>query len=92
MEFNTIEIMILVIVLYLLSTVLKLDGRIKGIKHTLDRISKGMDIPESPVDPEIKRLLSEGNDVKAVKRARELFGLTLLEGKQYIDGLKIADK
>lgn len=92
MEFTSIEVLILVLVLYLLSTVLKLDGRIKGMKHTLDRIAKGMDITGNPVDPEIKRLLSEGNDVKAIKRARELFGLTLLEGKQYIDGLKSAEK
>ena len=92
MEFNIIEILILIIVLYLLSTVIKIDGRIKGIKYTLDQISKGIDIPESPIDPEIKRLINEGNDVKAIKRARELFGLTLLEGKQYVDGLKIESK
>lgn len=92
MAFHIIEILILIIVLYLFATVIKIDGRIKGMKYSLDQISKGIDIPENPIDPEIKRLINEGNDVKAIKRSRELFGLTLLEGKQYVDDLKVDNK
>lgn len=88
MELDVIGILTLALVLYLLSTVIRLDGQIKSMKHTLDQISKSVDIPESPIDPEIKRLINENNDIKAIKRARELFGFTLLEGKQYIDNLK----
>ncbi|AQU79574.1 hypothetical protein [Planococcus faecalis] len=92
MESNFIEILILVLILYLFATVIKLSGQIKGMKHTLTQLSKGMNIPESPIDPEIKRLIEEGNDVKAIKRARELFGYTLLEGKKYVDDMKIEYK
>ena len=92
MDFNIIEILILVIVLYLFSAVIKLDGRIKAMQNKLDRISKQVGMPESPVNPEIMQLIDEGNDVKAIKRARELFGFTLLEGKEYIDDLKTKDK
>lgn len=92
MEFHILEILILVVVLYLFATVIKIDGRTKAMKYALDQISKGLDIPESAIDPEIKIFINEGNDVKAIKRARELFGLTLLEGKQYVDNLKLKNK
>lgn len=92
MESSLIEILILVLVLYLLAIVIKISGQITGMKHTLNQLSKGMNIPESPIDPEIKKLIEEGNDVKAIKRARELFGFTLLEGKKYVEAMKTEHK
>ncbi|TSJ63524.1 hypothetical protein FPQ13_09135 [Allobacillus salarius] len=32
-------------------------------------------------------LLKEGKEVQAVKEVRQAFGLSLLEAKQYVDGL-----
>ena len=34
------------------------------------------------------KLIKDGKDVKAIKKARETLGLSLLEGKEYIDKLK----
>ncbi len=87
-----IEILTLILILYLFSTVMKLESRMKGMKNTLDQIAQKVVISESFDDPEIKKLIDEGNDIQAIKRARELFGFTLLEGKQYVETLKTEAK
>ena len=94
MEFN--DVLVLAICIYLLSTVIKLNDRVKGLEYTLNQISKQKELPESPINNELhnelRQLLNEGNDVKAVKRVRETLGLSLLEAKQYIDVLKLESK
>lgn len=91
MEFYII-VGLLLICLYLLSTVIKLTSRVKGLELKLGHVSKQIDVPESPINNELRQLLKEGNDVKAVKRVRETIGLSLLEAKQYIDVLKLEVK
>jgi len=91
-EFNFVEVFILFICIYILSTVIKLNGRVKGLKYTLDKISKQIDVPENPINNELRQLLNEGNDIEAVKRVRETLGLSLVEAKQCIDALKFEDK
>jgi len=91
-EFNFVEVFILFICIYILSTVIKLNGRFKGLKYTLDQISKQIDVPENPINNELRQLLNEGNDIEAVKRVRETLGLSLVEAKQCIDALKFEDK
>ena len=78
--------------IYLLSTVNKLNNRVKGLEYTLEQMSKQVDIPENPINNELRQMLIEGNDIKAVKRVRETLGLTLLEAKKYIDVLKLEVK
>ncbi|MEG0692996.1 MAG: hypothetical protein RR444_07925 [Oscillospiraceae bacterium] len=92
MEFYIVNVLILFICLYLLSTISKLNSRVKGLENTLEQISKQVDLPESPINNELRQLLKEGNDVKAVKRVRETSGLSLIEAKQYIDVLKLEVK
>ncbi|WP_339171594.1 hypothetical protein MKY51_10055 [Solibacillus sp. FSL R5-0691] len=88
MEFSILEAVILFICAYLLLTVVNLNNRIKEMQSTLKQITKQTITPDHPINNELKQLLKEGADVKAVKRARELLGLSLLEAKQYIDKLK----
>ncbi|MEG0440603.1 MAG: hypothetical protein RR587_15320 [Solibacillus sp.] len=92
MEFYIVNVLMLFICLYLLSTVSKLNSRVKGLEYTLEQISKLVDVPESPINNELRQLLKECNDVKAVKRVRETLGLSLIEAKQYIDVLKLEVK
>lgn len=87
-----IEFFILVAILYLVLLVVKLEGRLKAMQYKLDQLSKNMDITEGPIDDELRELIHDGYDVKAIKRARETMGLSLLEGKQYIDRLKSEEK
>ncbi|MED1601925.1 hypothetical protein [Alkalihalophilus marmarensis] len=44
-----------------------------------------------PVDDEIRELLKKGQRVEAVKLARDELGLSLVEGKKYVDGLSEED-
>ena len=92
MEFNIIDILILFICFYLFSIVIKLNSRVKGLEYKLEQISRQIDLPESPINNELRQLLNEGNDVKAVKRVRETLGLSLIKAKQYIDVLKLEGK
>lgn len=93
MEFNIMIIsLLLVIFIYLLSTISKLNSRVKVLENKLKHLSNQTDVSESPINNELRQLLNEGNDVKAVKRVRETLGLSLIEAKQYVDGLKLEGK
>ncbi|WP_438311714.1 hypothetical protein [Sporosarcina sp. FA9] len=89
MEINLIEILFLIVVLCILSAVLKINRRVKGIKYILDQLSKQNNVPENPINDELRELISKGEDIKAEKIARKTLGLSLLEGKQYVDDLKL---
>ncbi|RKQ34663.1 hypothetical protein [Oceanobacillus halophilus] len=88
MAIHFLEVAALVGILYLLFKVVKLQNYVRGMKYNLDLIMKQVGTPENPIDDELHILLKEGKDVKAVKVAREKMGLSLLEGKQYVDKLK----
>ena len=90
--FNIVGGLLLLIFIYLLTTVDKLKGRVKGLEYRLNHITNQMNVPENPINNELRQLIKEGNDVKAVKRVRETLGLSLIEGKQYIDVLKLEVK
>ena len=92
MEFNIIDVLLLFVCLYLFSTVIKLNSRVKGLEYRLERISPQTELPKDPINNELRQLLNEGNDVKAVKRVRETLGLSLIDAKQYIDALKLEGK
>ncbi|MBY7144069.1 hypothetical protein KFZ56_13635 [Virgibacillus sp. NKC19-3] len=77
--------------MYLLHRIDKLEGRIKGMRYRLDQVAKQVDVPEPPINDELRELIKEGEEVRAVKEAREALGLSLVEGKQYVDALKPED-
>lgn len=60
----------------------------KRIQYTLDQLTKQHGLPENPINNELRELIKDREDVKAIKKARENLGLSLLEGKNYIDKLK----
>lgn len=90
MEFTFAAILLLVI-MYLLHRIDKLEGRIKGMRYRLDQVANQVDVPEPLINDELRKLIKEGEDVRAVKKARETLGLSLVEGKQYVDALKFED-
>ena len=92
MAFNIIDLLILIICLYLLVIIFRLEGRVKSMKYTLDRMTQQDTMANEAVNSELRGLLNEGKEVKAVKRTRELLGFSLLEAKQYIDKLKAEEK
>lgn len=76
-----------VIIFMLYDKLTKLEMRFKRMKATLDQIELQVEVPEHPINDELRILLKEGKDVQAVKKAREVLGLSLLEAKQYVDAL-----
>lgn len=78
---------LLVIIFMLYDKLTKLEMRFKSMKATLDQIALQVEIPEHPINDELRKLLKEGKDIQAVKKAREVLGLSLLEAKQYVDAL-----
>ena len=88
MDFTILDIVILIVCVFLLLMVINLSSRLKEMQSMLKRLTTQTITPDHPINDELKQLLKEGSDVKAVKRAREVLGLSLLEAKQYIDQLK----
>ncbi|MGG1686488.1 hypothetical protein [Pseudalkalibacillus sp. NRS-1564] len=64
-----------------------LSVRMKSMHDQLNRMAQHLDLPEHPINDELRELMKEGKTVEAVKKAREVFGLSLLEAKEYVDGL-----
>ena len=89
MEFNFIEVMTLILIVFLFSAVIKLTGQVKGLQYMLNQMYNQTGIP---IDHELKQLIHAGKDVKAVKVVRDTLGLSLIEAKQYIDALKMERK
>ena len=83
-----IEYLIILAIVYVMVTIGKLEGRIKGLQHSLQQISKQVGVSTEVIDNEVRDLLEEGKDVAAVKRVRETLGLTLVEAKRYVDQFK----
>ncbi|MCR8645754.1 hypothetical protein NV379_24235 [Paenibacillus sp. N1-5-1-14] len=81
-------IIALFIIISLSARVGTLERRIKRMQSTLDQLAEQSGLPEHPINDELRELIKEGEDVKAIKKARETLGLSLLEGKEYIDRLK----
>ena len=92
MEYTFIPSIILLAVFFIIIKLIRLEGRIKDMKYTLDQISNQMELPENPINEDLRKLLKENKDVEAVKMARENLGLSLVGAKKYVDDLKFADK
>ncbi len=75
------------LVLFLLLKVITLETRLKGMKYTLEKLAEHSNV-EDPINNYLRDLIKEGNDVLAVKRARDHLGLSLIEAKNYIENLK----
>jgi len=88
MDVSFIDAVLLAGIACLLFIVSKMDDRIKGMKISLEQMRKAMDLPENPINDELRELIREGKEVRAVKKAREALGLSLVEGKKYVDALR----
>lgn len=85
---STVLSILLLIVIYLLFSLNKLEGQVKRLNYTINQIAAKLEIHEPPVNEEIHHLLKEGNETEAIKRVREEMGLSLIEAKKYVDNIK----
>ena len=87
MEFTFISI-ILIIFIYLTAKINKLEQNMKQLKTSLEQVMKEVEIPEHPINGRLYELIQDGKEIKAIKEARASLGLSLIEGKEYIENLK----
>ncbi|HAT4212710.1 TPA: hypothetical protein I9010_002300 [Clostridium perfringens] len=76
--------------MFLIGSVGQLRNEVKLMRGTLNRIAERVGVTEiltKEEKEELKKLLSEGKNVQAVRRCREITGLGLKEAKEYVDGL-----
>lgn len=87
---NTFGIgLLLLITVFLLMKVQQLQGQVKRLEINTEQIIKNLNIPtDASIDQQLKTLINKDQEVAAVKLARETLGLSLIEGKKYIDQLK----
>lgn len=76
----------LIVIVYLLFRVISLENRVKQLQSKMKLLTKQP--VESAVDDDLRDSIKEGNEIKAIKEARVALGLSLIEGKEYIDRLK----
>ncbi|TCP29911.1 hypothetical protein EV207_1075 [Scopulibacillus darangshiensis] len=81
-------LIILIIITTVNSKISMLEAQIKSMRYTLDQVADQVDVPEHPINDKLRHLLKEGEEIKAVKEARQVLGLSLLEAKQHVDALK----
>ena len=93
MEFNINSIWIIIgacMLMILVSVISQMRNDHKHMRITLDKIAEkfgAIEIVTKEEKEELKKLLSEGKNVQAVRRCREITGLDLKEAKEYVDGL-----
>lgn len=79
---------VLIAVFYLLLRIDMMERRMKQMHNQLERMKEKAGLPEDPLNDELHRMIRQGEEIKAVKLARNKLGLSLIEGKHYIDNLK----
>lgn len=68
-----------------------LEVRMKHMAKRLGQLEAEANLEEPAINEELRRLIAEGQEVRAIKAARVAFGYSLIEAKHYIDGLKEND-
>ncbi|WP_289135902.1 hypothetical protein [uncultured Brevibacillus sp.] len=85
MEYTIFGLLILVI-LYLYFRMNDMQSRLKSIDYFISQIATHTEWTEK-INHELRLLIAEGKYVEAVKTARVVFNMSLLEAKQYVDRL-----
>ncbi|WP_433938460.1 hypothetical protein [Paenibacillus lautus] len=92
MEIILLIILVVLVGLVASSRMTAIEKRMKRQQATLNQIASHLGIPEPPVPAEVKQLLQDGQDIKAIKTVREELGLSLVEAKQYVDAIKHGER
>ncbi|MEG6617205.1 50S ribosomal protein L7/L12 [Peptococcaceae bacterium 1198_IL3148] len=91
MDNTIVWIFIIGILLFLVAIISQLKSDISRMNTILNKIAQQVGFPNT-IDNELKKLISEGKEVEAVKRYRIATGVGLIEAKKYIDSLNEQDK
>lgn len=87
MDYLLLTAVIVLGIFYISGQLNNIHTRLKRTEDKLDRITKHMELPEHEINEELRLLIKDGDKIKAIKKAREVLGLSLLEAKNYVDSL-----
>ncbi|MDP7981096.1 ribosomal protein L7/L12 [Bacillus sp. WLY-B-L8] len=87
MDYLLLTAVIVLGIFYISGQLNNIHLRLKRTEDKLDRIAKHMELPEHTINEELRLLVKDGDKIKAIKKAREVLGLSLLEAKNYVDSL-----
>ncbi|MEH6891471.1 ribosomal protein L7/L12 [Bacillus sp. JJ864] len=87
MDYLLLTSVIVLGIFYISGQLNNIHIRLKRTEDKLDRIAKHMELPEHEINEELRLLIKDGDKIKAIKKAREVLGLSLLEAKNYVDSL-----
>ncbi|MFD3450196.1 ribosomal protein L7/L12 [Microbacteriaceae bacterium 4G12] len=78
-------------ILSISSSISQLDKRLKRTEDKLDQIARELGVSEQvgneELNEELRQLVREGKKIKAIKKVREVLGLSLVDAKNYVDSL-----
>lgn len=88
-----IELVIVAIVLIITSMILYrkiglLEDRLSLMEQKMNKIAYQIEFPEPAVNEELRQLIRNQEEEKAACVAEEALGMTSLEGRMYVSGLK----
>ncbi len=101
MEFNYTTIVLALLVFSLMLMVIRLRFEVRVLREDLDRIaarpgihrssSPGVESPSQHVhtegDEHLRALVAKGSKIEAIKRAREMYDMSLKDAKNYVESL-----
>lgn len=76
MEINFISLMLTFAVIFLIVEVVRLNRQVAGLKLTVDKLTEQEDLRSLP---------KEREDVHVIRKAKEEFGLSLVEAQRSIN-------
>lgn len=76
MEINFISLMLTFAVIFLIVEVVRLNRQVAGLKLTVDKLTEQEDLRSLP---------KEREDVQVIRKAKEEFGLSLVEAQRSIN-------
>lgn len=87
MDYLLLTAVIILSIFYVSGQLNNIHTRLKRTEDKLNQIAKHMELPEHDINEELRQLVKDGDKIKAIKKAREILGLSLLEAKNYVDSL-----
>jgi ribosomal protein L7/L12 len=64
-----------------------INKRLKRTEYKVEYLLKHLNLPELPINEELRQLVKDKENIKAIKKAKAELGLSLKEAKEYVDSL-----
>lgn len=70
---NVLIILALLTIINMRGQINRFEDQIKGRKHTMDQVTDHLNLPENPINNELRKLIGEGEEIEAVKKGKGAF-------------------